>query len=218
MKNGFPYPLTIDFITLGGIATACTIISCIKHFTVDRGVEPEPSWIFGPHFLYKVKRILPIGFLFGIELGVSGWGNAITPTSQHLLLSSTDLVWSAIFAFLINRERPPPLGLVAVCITIGGSVVAAVGAIKVDHSEYSAFDRVFGTILNLLGETADATEPPKSARNKRSGNLRTHRGCGRRPCTTAVATAASNSNARPLPAPPDHCLPLRCLHCCPRRC
>ena len=86
MKNGFPYPLTIDFITLGGIATACTIISCIKHFTVDRGVEPEPSWIFGPHFLYKVKRILPIGFLFGIKFGVSGWGNAITPTSQHLLL------------------------------------------------------------------------------------------------------------------------------------
>ena len=91
MLNGFPYPLTIDFITLSGIALICTLGSIIKHFTIDRGVEPSPSWIFGPHFIYKIKNIFPIGFLFGLKFGVSGWGNAISPTAQHLVRCSRRL-------------------------------------------------------------------------------------------------------------------------------
>ena len=60
------------------------------------------------------------------------------------LLSSTDIIWSALFAYIINKERPPKLGFIAVFVVLIGAVVSAIGAVKADHSDYSEFDRVFG--------------------------------------------------------------------------
>ena len=82
------------------------------------------SHVFGPHFRYKMRHIVPVGVMFGIKYGITNWGLALVPTAKHLLLQSTDLVWTVLFAYFWNCER---LGV----IECGAAVLSIVGAVCV---------------------------------------------------------------------------------------
>ena len=45
-----------------------------------------PSWVFGPHFRYKMYAIAPVGLLFGLKYGITNLGLKLVPTGMHLLL------------------------------------------------------------------------------------------------------------------------------------
>merc|ERR1712205_136927 len=65
----FKYPITAAWLQLG-FGSLCLIIAA----AVMRPMGLSPgSWIFGPHFWYKVYYIFPTGFAFGIKYAVTNW-------------------------------------------------------------------------------------------------------------------------------------------------
>jgi len=123
---GFHYPLTLTVLQLSGVAVMITVYSVGKHFLWD-GHRSEVSWIFGSHFLFKLRKTFAIGVLFGLKYGISNWGLDLIDTPTHLLLTATDLVWSCLFAYLLNGERIKSwVGGVAVVLAVAGAVLISV--------------------------------------------------------------------------------------------
>ena len=90
---------------------------------VQQGQVVEKSWIFGPHFWWKVKWCFPIGGLFGLKYGVTNLGLHLVPAPTHLLLQSTDLVWTVLSAWFINGEIVTPAEMLCLVGCVAGSVV-----------------------------------------------------------------------------------------------
>jgi len=88
----FPYPVATAVLQLGLVAVVLGLANVMGHFAASRNkLEGEDaSWLFGPHFLYKLRNIAPVGLLFGLKYGLTNWGLQLLPTGQHLLLQSTD--------------------------------------------------------------------------------------------------------------------------------
>ena len=82
-----------------------------------------PSWILDEHFLWKMKWCTPIGILFGLKYGVTNLGLHLLPAPTHLLLQSTDLVWTVLGAWIINNEHVTNLELCCLCCCVMGSVI-----------------------------------------------------------------------------------------------
>jgi hypothetical protein len=120
--------------------------SIIRHGYVrlSGGNANERSWVFGPHFFYKLRHIAPVGVLFGIKYGITNWGLALVPTAKHLLLQSTDLVWTVIFARIINKERLGFLEGIAAALSVAGAVFISIAA----GGELEA--PALGLVVNLL--------------------------------------------------------------------
>ncbi|CAB9517513.1 expressed unknown protein [Seminavis robusta] len=91
--------------------------------TSDTTINNEDSWIGGPHLLWKLKWVTPIGFLFGLKYGVTNLGLHLVAAPTHLLLQATDLVWTVLSAWLINRERLNAVEVGCLLGCIAGSAV-----------------------------------------------------------------------------------------------
>mmetsp|Transcript_28493 Transcript_28493/g.63825 ORF Transcript_28493/g.63825 Transcript_28493/m.63825 type:complete len:386 (+) Transcript_28493:188-1345(+) len=121
-KEFFPKPVATAGIQLGLVSVALTIISTLRHSL--RGSNSD-SWVLGPHFLWKVKAVLPIGFLFGLKYGITNLGLKLVPAPIHLLLQSTDLIWTLLWAWLINGETVSRTGLFCLLGCILGTAILA---------------------------------------------------------------------------------------------
>jgi len=123
---GFHYPLTLTVLQLSGVAGMITVYSSAKHFLWD-GFGSDVSWIFGEHLVFKLRKTYLIGVLFGIKYGISNWGLDLIDTPTHLLLTATDLVWSCLFAYLLNGERIKSFtGCAAIVLAVAGAVLISV--------------------------------------------------------------------------------------------
>merc|ERR1719247_425869 len=98
----FPYPIATAFLQLGAVAVVLVAVSAARAARGGGG-----SWIGGPNFAWKLRFTGPVGFLFGIKYGITNWGLQLVPIGVHVLLQSTDLIWTCIFAWFINREERP---------------------------------------------------------------------------------------------------------------
>ena len=111
----------------------------------DEGSFRNPSaysWIGDRHLWWKIRHIAPVGLLFGLKYGVTNLGLFLVPTPTHLLLQSTDLVWTALASWFINNERVNFLGAlclvgctigsVLLSINLGQSLAAPIPAIVVN--------------------------------------------------------------------------------------
>eukprot|EP00934_Nitzschia_sp_Nitz4_P008024 Nitzschia sp. Nitz4//scaffold217_size45653//35596//37428//NITZ4_007228-RA/size45653-augustus-gene-0.10-mRNA-1//-1//CDS//3329542249//8014//frame0 len=98
-----------------------------------RGVEL--SWIFGPGIVYKLQWTVPIGFLFGLKYGVTNLGLAMLPAPTHLLLQSTDLIWTCAAAWFIKDERLSPIGYACMVACVVGSAITSLSAVKSSPSD-----------------------------------------------------------------------------------
>lgn len=85
----------------------------------------EQSWIFGPDLWYKMRITMPIGTLFGAKYAVTNWGLKLVPLAPHLLLQATDLMFTVVFAHMINRERLNRLELISCIGSTFGTVLVA---------------------------------------------------------------------------------------------
>jgi hypothetical protein len=88
--------------------------------------QKPQSWMFGPHLLWKLKWCSPIGMLFGLKYGVTNLGLHLVPAPTHLLLQSTDMVWTLLGAWIINKEHVTPIGLCCVLGCVAGSAVLSI--------------------------------------------------------------------------------------------
>eukprot|EP00929_Paragymnodinium_shiwhaense_P051821 TRINITY_DN26016_c0_g1_i1.p1 TRINITY_DN26016_c0_g1~~TRINITY_DN26016_c0_g1_i1.p1 ORF type:complete len:372 (+),score=76.77 TRINITY_DN26016_c0_g1_i1:87-1202(+) len=126
----FPYPLATAFIQLGVVACFLNAYSVLAHMAKClSGGRVSDSWLFGPHFMYKLRHIAPVGLLFGLKYGITNWGLKLVPTGMHLLLQSTDLLWTALTARLINKEKLGYAEVLAVICSTAGSVMIALHAV-----------------------------------------------------------------------------------------
>mmetsp|Transcript_45267 Transcript_45267/g.105645 ORF Transcript_45267/g.105645 Transcript_45267/m.105645 type:complete len:404 (+) Transcript_45267:36-1247(+) len=119
----FPYPMATAFLQLLLVATVLGIINVAGHFC-DR----SKSWLFGPHFRYKLRHIAPVGVLFGLKYGVTNWGLQLVPVGIHLLLQSTDVIWTILLAEFANHEDLGLLEVVAAVLSAGGSALIGLHA------------------------------------------------------------------------------------------
>jgi len=124
--KSFPFPITTAFLQLGAVALALIAVNVGCHFIFPRLRAGGNSWIFGPHLGYKLRHIAPVGLLFGIKYGITNWGLALVPTAKHLLLQSTDLVWTVLFARFLNKERLGFLEGLAAAISVVGAVLISI--------------------------------------------------------------------------------------------
>lgn len=77
----YPFPMATAFLQLSLVSLVLTAANIVGHFW-----EPDQSWIFGPHPLYKLRHVGPVGLLFGFKYGVTNWGLQILPVG-HLVKS-----------------------------------------------------------------------------------------------------------------------------------
>lgn len=135
----YPYPVATAGIQLGAVSLLLTLVNVLQHFwssvrrrhclrrkdlsaDINDDLPSKRSWIFGPHLLWKLTWCFPIGFLFGLKYGVTNLGLHLVPAPIHLLLQSTDLVWTVLGAWWINGERINCLGLAALGGCVAGSL------------------------------------------------------------------------------------------------
>ncbi|VEU39776.1 unnamed protein product [Pseudo-nitzschia multistriata] len=148
----FPYPIATAAIQLGVVSVLCAAINIFQKYffspensgnsfcgktstnvatdtkTSARGASTntsfvvERSWILGPHFWWKMKWCFPIGVLFGVKYSVSNLGLHLVSAPTHLLLQSTDLVWTVLGARWINGEQSSLPEMVCLVGCIAGSI------------------------------------------------------------------------------------------------
>lgn len=125
------------------IPTTTTISQISQH--------PPPSYIFGPNFLWKLYIIFPVGFLFGLKKAVMNLGLHLIPTPTHLLLQSTDIIWTVLGAWFINGEHTSTLGTLCLCGCFIGTFILTI-QVGQQHMEdgNSTGSTVFAIVVNLI--------------------------------------------------------------------
>jgi len=124
----FPYPIATAFLQLGLVAAVLVFANIFGHFAACGHSASGASWLFGPHFFYKVRHVAPVGVLFGLKYGLTNWGLQLMPTGTHLLLQSTDLVWTVLTARVWNKEKLGFVELFAAGLATMGSLMIGLHA------------------------------------------------------------------------------------------
>lgn len=154
-KSLFPYPVATAGIQLAVVSLVLAFLNTVQHcccwlaattMQQPQQQEPQKSWIFGPHFLWKVQWCFPIGFLFGVKYGVTNLGLHLISAPTHLLLQSTDLVWTVLGAWLINEETINGIELMCLMGCVSGSLVLG-WQVSADQSVAAP---LFAIIINLI--------------------------------------------------------------------
>ncbi len=150
-KSLYPYPVATAGIQLGFVSILLAILNIFQHYisssrTERNGSEGDAtrSWILGPHFVWKMKWCFPIGALFGLKYGVTNLGLDLVPAPTHLLLQSTDLVWTVLGAYIINAEVVSIVELFCLAGCIAGSIILGW---SIQNSSLSA--PFFAIMINL---------------------------------------------------------------------
>ncbi|CAL1146875.1 unnamed protein product [Cladocopium goreaui] len=112
------------FLQLSLVSLVLTAANIVGHLW-----EPDQSWIFGPHPLYKLRHVGPVGLLFGFKYGVTNWGLQILPVGMHLLLQSTEIVWAIILAEYVNGEDLGVVEILAAFLSGTGSFLIGLHAV-----------------------------------------------------------------------------------------
>ena len=73
----------------------------------------------------RARRLLPLGLAFGLKVGASNVGLGLVSTELHVLLGATEVVWTALFAFFVDGERPSAGGAAALVGCAAGAALAA---------------------------------------------------------------------------------------------
>jgi hypothetical protein len=151
----FPYPIATAGIQLAVVSLVLALLNTLQHccWHVQCGLRRQPdldpplrSWIFGPHFFWKVQWCFPIGFLFGVKYGVTNLGLHLISAPTHLLLQSTDLVWTVLGAWWINGEVINATELLCLIGCVSGSLVLG-WQVSEDQSVAAP---LFAILINLI--------------------------------------------------------------------
>mmetsp|Transcript_44951 Transcript_44951/g.106745 ORF Transcript_44951/g.106745 Transcript_44951/m.106745 type:complete len:410 (+) Transcript_44951:93-1322(+) len=138
----FPYPLATAFLQLsftscilamGNVGHHLCSTFCQAESVSSRRSRTQPSWLLGPHLFYKLRHIMPAGLMFGLKFAITNWGLQKVPAPTHLLLQSTDLLWTLIFARVVNREKLNG-------IELGATLMSSVGAIVISYDASASLD------------------------------------------------------------------------------
>ncbi|CAK0800883.1 unnamed protein product, partial [Prorocentrum cordatum] len=132
----FPYPVATSFLQLSFVSLALGLGDSLAFLLCPRRAEWSPSWLFGPHFWYKLRYSGPAGLCFGLKFSFTNWGLLLVPTATHMLLQSTDLLWTVGCAWLVVGERVGAQEGCAVLLTALGTML-----ISLDEATVAALRR-----------------------------------------------------------------------------
>eukprot|EP00924_Labyrinthula_sp_SR-Ha-C_P003455 maker-scaffold_15-snap-gene-10.73-mRNA-1 protein AED:0.01 eAED:0.01 QI:21/1/1/1/1/1/5/510/374 len=141
--KGFPYPLTTTCIQL---ATSCLLVFI---FCLLTDIFQNDKALFFELAVKKCKRTIFVGFLFGIKLGITNWGLKLIPVGPHLLLQSTDIMWTVLFAHLRNNEILSRSELFLSILTVIGSIMIALHTDTFLSRSGSTNHPIFAILINI---------------------------------------------------------------------
>jgi len=139
----YPFPIATAFLQLG-IVTCLLGVTNVAQHVLGRTRTRFDSWLFGPHFLYKLRHVAFPGVLFGLKYGVTNWGLHLVPVDTHVLLQSTDLIWTVAAARCLNREKLGVLETLAVLSATVGSLMVGL------HVGVTVRSPLLALLVNLL--------------------------------------------------------------------
>ena len=134
----YPFPMATAFLQLTLVSLTLCIANVLGHFWRP---DPSNSWILGPHSKYKLRHVGPVGVLFGLKYGFTNWGLQMVPVStlpwaksldrlgMHLLLQSTDIIWTILLAEYANGEDLGLVEILAAVLSGTGSFVIGLHAV-----------------------------------------------------------------------------------------
>lgn len=126
----YPFPMATAFLQLLIVSLVLTAANIVGHLWERQRVPGvDQSWIFGPHPLYKLRHVGPVGLLFGFKYGVTNWALQMVPVGMHLLLQSTDIVWAIILAEYVNGEDLGVVEILAAFLSGTGSFLIGLHAV-----------------------------------------------------------------------------------------
>jgi len=114
--------------------------------------DDEVLWIFDEHLPWKLRTVLPVGALFGLKYAVTNQGLMMVSTPVHLLLQSTDLVWTMLWAYTINGECIDYVGLTSLLGCVSGTVMLSTQVVSNDREVPRRYrdDTILAILMNLL--------------------------------------------------------------------
>lgn len=124
----FPYPVATSFLQLSFVSLVLGLGDSLAFLLCPRRAEWSPSWLFGPRFWYKLRHASPAGLCFGLKFAFTNWGLLLVPTATHMLLQSTDLLWTVGCAWLLVGERVGAQEVSAILLTTLGTVLISFDA------------------------------------------------------------------------------------------
>lgn len=138
-----PSPFSTDMESNGAAVSPVSPMS-----TSSAGGDTlHKSWVFGPGLFEKVRICTPVGVLFGLKFSLTNIGLQVLPTTTHVLLQATDIVWTVVAAWLLNKERPVSAGdWVACALSLVGSTCLAI-QLSADFDEPRAM--ILPVLINL---------------------------------------------------------------------
>jgi len=111
--QGFAYPLTAAFLYMLFVSTSLASSCTLKWTIFDwqgsplASSHPPRSWLFDKRLYSKVYQCLPVGCAFGIKYGIGQWAIEKTPSDIFVLLHSSVLLFTMVFArFLVPDTIP----------------------------------------------------------------------------------------------------------------
>lgn len=177
-RSQYPYPIASAGIQLGIVSLILAMYSILWHYvspyqhassqheattTMDTIIMSQSrirSWIFGPGFIYKIQWTAPIGLLFGLKYGVTNLGLAMLPAPTHLLLQSTDLIWTCVAAWFIKDERLSPVGYACIAACVVGSAITSLSAAASTASNHDMWNSSRDTNMTTTTTTTTSTSIP----------------------------------------------------------
>ena len=163
-KDLFPYPIATAGLQLGCVSILLAVWNTLEHCYYvgsrrdnDTLLTTPTSWIGGPHLIWKLQWCAPIGVLFGLKYGVTNLGLHLVAAPTHLLLQATDLVWTVLSAWIINRERLSMVELGCLAGCIAGSFVLSWHHLH-PNSDDEMSKHEYGETNATLAEAAASSE------------------------------------------------------------
>jgi len=103
--KGYGYPLFAKWLQMFGTVILLLIANVMVHY-LQRKDLLEKSWIFGGQFIWKCKHMFFPSLCFAIVMSLTNVGIFLIDVNTHVLLRSSEIILTVLFAFLIQMEIP----------------------------------------------------------------------------------------------------------------
>jgi drug/metabolite transporter (DMT)-like permease len=98
---------------------ATGILCCA--LTIEKLITRRPLSFSTSHFVLFIVPAL----IYAAVMGLTNTSLSMTSVNLHVLLRMSMIVWTVLFAFLVERERPSLLALLCCVVLTGGSICAS---------------------------------------------------------------------------------------------
>ncbi|GIQ80208.1 hypothetical protein KIPB_000968 [Kipferlia bialata] len=144
-EDQYPYLITFTALQLLGTSVATGIMNYMWHRRVSLKATPH-TWM-GEDLVAKWLAYLPAALIFSVNMSLNQSGLCKTSVTVHVLLKTTGILWSVLFARVLNQEKVKNYTLITCALMLSGAVSVCLSV----FFEYGAESSTFEGVLMTLG-------------------------------------------------------------------